>query len=183
MQQTPHQLRRHSEPAALHLARQVICRLQRPTQQRHRRATRLGPYQLVQRRQQPGLLVDRGSITTARCSLTIRRLDPSPHLPNSLRDRRRTHRRRFNHTSLAATPQRLRHRARNDATLPLVQMRQHRLEEPTQALTRQLHTRTLYLASYPMADPNGWSTEKNRNKFDGTGPTTLGSFCRAEVWM
>ncbi len=99
--------------------------------------------QLVECFEQAGLLVDRRLVPAAHGALTISWLDARAHLCDRLVDRRRAHPRRLDHAGLAPMPQGHGHGTRHDAGLALVQVRQHRVEEPGQFLRRQLHTATL----------------------------------------
>ncbi len=120
---------------------------------RHRRATRLGVDQLVERFEQTWLRLDRRLCPSSRGPAPIRHLDASPNLVHRLVDRRRAHLRRLGHTSLSSTTQRLDHRTGHHPLLALVEVRHHRLEELGKTLRRQLHAFRLPLACYSMVDP------------------------------
>ena len=129
-----------SKPWRHQIVGQLGRRLRRPTQQRHRVTPGLGMHQLIERRQQSGLLVHQGPVTTARGPQPNRRLDPRHHLCLRLDHRVTAHPRRRGYRGLAAPPQHLRRRPRHHPALHLVHVGQHHIEESREPLRRDLHT-------------------------------------------
>ena len=140
VQQPPHQLRGRLEALRGQLACELIGRLQRPAQRRHRAAARARMHQLVERLNKAGLLDGRRAVPAALRPLTVRRLHPLAHLPRSPRHRRSRDPRRLHHERLPAAAKRLGQRARQHTPLTLAQMRHHRVEEHPRSSSRQLHT-------------------------------------------
>ena len=95
-------------------------------------------HQLIERRQQTRLLLDRRLVATTNRALTMRRLDPRLDFRRRLGHRVTRHPRRVRDTRLTTTPQRHRHRTRHHTRLHLIQMRQHDVEELTQLLDRRI---------------------------------------------
>ena len=104
-------------------------------------------HQFIERRQQPGLLVDQRFVASAQRPQTRRRLDAGCDLGLSLDHRVAAHTRRSRHRGLAAPTQHLRRRARHHAPLHLIHMRQNHLEESRERLRRDLHTARILRAN------------------------------------
>ena len=78
MQQAQHRPRRHVIPAGDRFLGELGRRLRCSPQQRHRTTARLRMDQLIERREQTGLLVDHWPVAATHRTQAIRRHDPDP---------------------------------------------------------------------------------------------------------
>src|SRR5680860_662485 len=95
--------------------------------------------QLIQRRQQARLFLDRWPVSATLDTLTIRYFNPGPYLTNRFRHCRGRNPCCCDHELLTAPTQRLSDCASQDPSLTLIEMRHHRLEQHHRFRVTQLH--------------------------------------------
>ena len=138
-QQIPHRVRAHPVPLAGQLRRQRPGRLGRPPQRRLRIAPLVRLHQGQQRRDQPRILLRHPLAAPARPARPAQRRLPRAQFARAQRHRGLADPGRPGHQPDPAVPPRPRHRPHQQPPLPLIQMREDRLERRRQHLPGFLH--------------------------------------------